>query len=258
MFSGCGESPEKTLYSFWQIQNAPEPGRYEDELVSAKVLLECKAANKYPAYFGYLTIRTTFAMFAIKNPKPFKVYVGGIKFGDRTQVWIQPEESGGEGIIGRLELNGCTIPPQLEQRPSPVPAGTQRSESATPQATKTVPASASGLENIAPNLPSMTNRVASYLEPYQGAYNTQCTGPARVMVKGDAISIIQDGKASQLSDLDVIVSCFGNAPPEGFNFAVQGKDVTTGANVTLLAWDGKRGKEVSVGESDAPRLSRCP
>jgi hypothetical protein len=111
--SGPSKDEAAVLYEYWQRQNVPEAGRYQDELVDGKVLLACKASGGNPAHFGWIRVKTVFDMVALRDAKPFKVYVGGVNWGGRREWFIQPEESKGEGILGRLKLAGCEIPPQL-------------------------------------------------------------------------------------------------------------------------------------------------
>lgn len=115
-FTGTPTSA-KVLYKFWQVANPSEPGRYSDEFISGEILYECSAEGKYPAKFGLLKVKTTFDMVAIKDPKPFAVFVGGVDYGTKLVAFgAQPPETGGAGIIARLRLAGCSIPADLAAR----------------------------------------------------------------------------------------------------------------------------------------------
>lgn len=115
--SGAADSSVNELYEFWHIHNKPEPGVYSDELIDGEVLFECKAEGKYPGKFGWLKLRMTFNQMAMKNSKPFYMYVGGIDYGTKRMAFgPQQSDTGGSGIIGRLELAGCDIPVDLRDR----------------------------------------------------------------------------------------------------------------------------------------------
>ena len=100
----------KVLYEYWQSQNKPEPGAYEDEYVDGQLLLTCEASGGKPAHFGWIRVKTVFMITARPDAKPFKVFVGGVKWGPSTQTWIGPEEGNGIGILERLKLTGCKVP----------------------------------------------------------------------------------------------------------------------------------------------------
>lgn len=102
------------LYKYWQLQNVPEPGVYQDELVDGKILLSCNASGGNPAHFGWIRVKTVFSMVAQPDAEPFKVFVGGINWGSRLQYFIEEEETNGKGILGRLKMAGCSIPVELQ------------------------------------------------------------------------------------------------------------------------------------------------
>jgi hypothetical protein len=110
------------------------------------------------------------------------------------------------------------------------------------------------------SLPSLPpNRVASYLQPFQGSFSADCSGSSRITVKGEIVTFVQDGKPSLLKDPDIIVSWYGrDQPPKDFNFVISGTDSVSGRYVPLFAWDGSKGPEISIESDKAPRLARCP
>ena len=156
-------------------------------------------------------------------------------------------------VVAQL-ASTCAFSPDSGK--SPFPGAPDVATSAIPKSDGS-PA-ASKTEAVQSTVPSAASKASTYLEPYRGSYGSQCQGQALVTVKADSVLINQDGKTSQLSDLDIDVSFFGRSPPEGFSFAALGRKMTSGENVILLFWDGKKGPEVSVGDSNAPHLARCP
>ena len=81
------------------------------------------ASGGRPAHFGWIRVKTTFMMVAVKDPKPSKVFIGGIDWGDRRQWFIGPDEGQGVALLDRLALAGCQVPPEL--RASQVKAASQ-------------------------------------------------------------------------------------------------------------------------------------
>ncbi len=139
---------------------------------------------------------------------------------------------------------------------SPFPGAPDVATLATPKSDGSrVPSKSEAAQSTVSSAASMA---LAYLEPYRGSYGRQCQGQALVTVNADSVLINQDGKTSHLTDLDINVSFFGKSPPEGFIFALLGRKMTSGENVILLFWDGKREIEVSVGDGNAPHLARCP
>lgn len=105
-------------------------------------------------------------------------------------------------------------------------------------------------------LPSFS--VASYLESFQGSFSADCSGPSQITIKDENVTFTQSGRSSQMNDPDINVAWYGNSqPPNGFSFAVFGKDSLSGKYVSLLMWDGSKGPEVSVEDDTSPRLTRC-
>lgn len=112
MGASTSRADAAVLYEYWQLKNKPEPGVYVDELVDGEVLLKCNASGGHPAHFGWIRLKKTFDRIAVVDPKPFKVFVGGINWGARREWFFQPED-GGTYILERLKLAGCDVPAQL-------------------------------------------------------------------------------------------------------------------------------------------------
>lgn len=115
------DSGAETLYKYWQLKNAPEPGQYEDKLVGGKMLFQCKVGEAYPAYFGYLVIKEAFSLgFPTPDSKPYIVYISAIDYGDHSSVAIGPQEENGAGPLSELRVRGCEVPSDIANAPPPV------------------------------------------------------------------------------------------------------------------------------------------
>ena len=117
LFAACdvasGPKAETALFGYFSRVNKQVPSQYEAELVSAKVMLTCKAQGKYPASYGLLTVKETFNLVATPNSKPYNIFAGGIDYPNGPKSWTQPEISGGQAILLQLKLAGCEIPAQV-------------------------------------------------------------------------------------------------------------------------------------------------
>jgi hypothetical protein len=191
--SSASRSDASVLYEYWQLKNKPEPGVYVDELVDGEVLLKCTASGGHPAHFGWIRLKKTFDLIAVVDPKPFKVFVGGINWGARREWFFQPED-GGAYILERLKLAGCDVPPQL------LVAGQQPTPTREVESSATQPPGGVTVASINPVIPPSATPSATSTDSARGpsfdCANTQTT--AEKLICADADLARQDREVQVL------------------------------------------------------------
>jgi hypothetical protein len=191
--SGAG-----TLYRYWQLKNAPEPGQYEDKLVGGKMLFQCKVGETYPAYFGYLVIKETFSLgFPTPGSKPYTVYLSAIDYGDHSSISTGPQEEQGAGPLSELRARGCEVPSGIANAAPPV----VNSDSA--------PASSSTDQNSLNELPSNAVKTRFGVFQVQVGEKERLQGKlyadATMLTPNDGISEVTIKSKFEAGDADLLL-----------------------------------------------------